>query len=1194
MEMKPLTMHLNTNFNLFLSETIQKDLDEILLFLCEITSVSDAFISINRDGKQIIQSKIGLKYCDNPNEISCFKDLVNSNQNLIVSDIKKNSSIVLNTKEGNVYQFGFFAGFPIKINTVLIGSICILKDDSHEFSEIELKTIQQSVSRIESLLLLCTQNQSLQNTIKQNKEKFISFEENSKEILYQINSEGIFTYVSKNWTVYLGHEQQDVIGKCYSDFVHPDDMESWQNYLNTLSFNIKNTNDIVHRVLYKNGRYVWHSSRIQLFNKDGITFYIGNCTDITAFVENEQKLVQQKDFYETILNNLPTDVVVFDANHRYVYLNPIAIKNDELRAFIIGKDDFEYATYMGRDFSSAIDRREKFNFAMQNKKIAFWEETLTNPIDGVTYHDRKMTPVFNTDGTFRMMIGFSVNITASKKIQLEILESKELINNILNNTAVGILIQGPNSEIIEYNDAAFQMLGLNHDQLMGLSSYDPLWSIIDEDETHLKSEDLPVPKAIQSLKPVNNIILGVRRPKYQDLIWLLVDAMPVFGIDEKLLYVVCSFNDITLKKNTEEAIKISNERFKYVTEATADVIWDWNIATDEIIVGSNYTQKFGHQIKSKNNILFSSDCDKLVHPEDRFELNQKLEQTLTNSKKNIWAEEYRYLKADGSYAYIKERGYILRNTTGKATRMIGAMTDVSIEKKLNDDLSRSEQQFKGAFEHSGLGMAIVDVNGYYLETNDRLTEILGYTKKEFKKRTFMSLTHPEDLAEELANKERLDLGLVPNFSSEKRFIHKDNSIVWTNMHVSAVTDNDGVIHYIPQIIDITDRKKIEIENEKLLEEINISRNIQLNEAKNMYRLLADNTIDLVCLHNLDATFQYVSPSVQNLLGYNPEELIGKSPLEYAHPEDVDNLKQRIYGFISEQEDVAAQVRLRHCDGHYIWFESKAKLVKVNGVPVSFHSGTREITAQKEAEESQKHALKKERKLNELRTNLVSTISHEFRTPMTTIRTSAELIEMYIEGQSIANADRLEKHLYTITNEIDRIVELMNTVLTISKEDAGKTNFNPIPFDLKDICLDVIETSYSNQKDGRKVQTTIKGELFPVVADRNLMEYSLFNVLNNAFKYSVGSGDVFLTLFTRENSIIIEVIDHGIGIPKADQLKLFNTFFRAGNTDGIQGTGLGLYIVKTFTEKNSGVIYLESKLGEGTKITLEFPIKNADL
>jgi signal transduction histidine kinase len=118
----------------------------------------------------------------------------------------------------------------------------------------------------------------------------------------------------------------------------------------------------------------------------------------------------------------------------------------------------------------------------------------------------------------------------------------------------------------------------------------------------------------------------------------------------------------------------------------------------------------------------------------------------------------------------------------------------------------------------------------------------------------------------------------------------------------------------------------------------------------------------------------------------------------------------------------------------------------------------------------------------------------------------------------------------------------------------------------------------------------EGTDFMVFADKNLMEYSLFNLLNNAFKYSQGTGDIKLNISSNSSKIILEIIDFGIGIPEEDQHKLFNTFFRASNTNGIQGTGLGLYIVKTFTEKNSGNIQLESHLGKGTKVTLEFPLQ----
>jgi signal transduction histidine kinase len=158
--------------------------------------------------------------------------------------------------------------------------------------------------------------------------------------------------------------------------------------------------------------------------------------------------------------------------------------------------------------------------------------------------------------------------------------------------------------------------------------------------------------------------------------------------------------------------------------------------------------------------------------------------------------------------------------------------------------------------------------------------------------------------------------------------------------------------------------------------------------------------------------------------------------------------------------------------------------------------------------------------------------------------------MYIEGHNFVHSAQLQKRINTITEEIDRIVELMNAVLTISKDDAGKTNFNPTIFDLKQICLDVIETSYSHQIGGRKVQFNFKGNLFTVFADKNLMEYSLFNLLNNAFKYSEGAGDILLNLNSKNNEIEIQIIDFGIGIPEKDIPKLFNTFFRASNTEGI--------------------------------------------
>ena len=645
----------------------------------------------------------------------------------------------------------------------------------------------------------------------------------------------------------------------------------------------------------------------------------------------QNSAIKQREFYKKVLDCLPTEVAVFDQNHKYLYVNPAAIQDEELRNYIIGKDDFQYAKHTERELIFAEERRNRFITAAKTNSVIEWVDEITKNNTTKTFYTRKFAPVFNSFGILEMMVGFGVDVTAQKK--------------------------------------------------------------------------------------------------------------------------------------AEAALKMSNERFSYASQATSDALWDWNMLTDEIFVGETYSALFGHQFK--NNTITAAVCENFIHPDDRENYFKHFEETL-ESNATKWADEYRYLKSNGSYAYVSDKAIIIRNKDGEAIRMIGAMQD------------------------------------------------------------------------------------------------------------------------------ITERKNVEEQNRLLIEENNRNKNIQINEAKNMYRLLADNTVDLVCLHNLDTSFEYISPSIVKLMGYTPEELIGELPMNFVHPKDLELIQNSFVSFIKEDEDENAYVeaRFRNKKGDYVWFEIKATIVKENGNPISFQTSARNITQQKEVQYAMKKALAQERELNELRTNLVSTISHEFRTPMTTIRTSAELIEMYIEGHNFVHSTQLQKRINTITEEIDRIVELMNAVLTISKDDAGKTNFNPVVFDLKQICLDVIETSYSHQINGRKVRTVFEGDNFSVFADKNLMEYSLFNLLNNAFKYSEGSGDILLNLSSKNNEIEIQIIDFGIGIPEKDIPKLFNTFFRASNTEGIQGTGLGLYIVKTFTERNSGTIQVTSKLGKGTKVTLHFPSLNS--
>jgi PAS domain S-box-containing protein len=1189
--MNPLTLHPEDKKTAIEADfsCLKNEFDTLLSFVSDSCTISHACVTSIIEGIHTINTAVGLGFVTNPNDIVCYQEFVAKKEIFIVSGIKEDTRFQSQSANQIVLpKFDFFAGFPI-INKegVLIATLCIMDENPKELSAIELKILNQAVNQIQSLLELKHKNDALQGLIKQKENQFQLFIESSNEIFYELTPEGIFTSVTNSWITLLGYTINEVEGESFVKFVHPDDLEKCFSFLESVLRTGKRNDELVYRVLHKEGYYVWHASNGRLLKKEDGIFYIGVARDVTEYIQAQDKLILQKEFYEKILDRLPIGVAVFNKDYKYTYLNPSSIKNEELRKVILGKDDFEYAEYTKRDATFAKTRKDKYIEAVNSKKVLEWEDELKQPNGDLVYHIRKVAPVFDAEGNFELMVGYGIDITENKRIQNEIIKSRYLTQSIIQNAAVGILVQGPQSEIIENNKAACDLLGLTEDQLLGKTSFDSSWKVIHLDETEFRADEHPVPRAIKELEAVKNVIMGVFHPLKNDFVWLLVDAIPVFDDQNKLVYVICTFKDITEQKNAVSALNASNERFTYSSQATSDAIWDWDIISDEIFVGKNYTELFGHRFE--NNIITSKECENFVHPEDRKRYLDYFDAILEQGD-NKWSDEYRYLKADGTYAYVKDKAIIIRNTIGEPIRIIGAMQDITKEKKLKDELQQSEEKFKGAFDLSAVGMALVNSNGYWEEANDRICEILGYTKEELNNLTVFDITYPDDLEEDLENQRKLDSGEIPNFSMEKRYIHKNKSIVWAHLTVSIVKNNEGEIkYYIPQIIDITDRKRFEEQNKLLVEENNRNRAIQLNEAKNMYRLLAENTADLVCLHNLDTSFQYVSPSIKGLLGYAPEEIVGKFPLEFVHPEDAEKLKIRYTNFISDTESNAQDFRFRNINGDYIWLEITANIVYENEIPVNFQSSARDITQRKESEEATEKALLKERELNELRTNLVSTISHEFRTPMTTIRTSSELIEMYLEDQEFEKKEKLNKQLNTISGEIDRIIELMNAVLTISKDDSGKTNFNPSNVNLKQLCLDVIETSFSNQKDLRKVQTVFKGINFNVFADKNLMVYSLFNILNNAFKYSEGTTDVQLALSVKNSKIELKIIDFGIGIPEQDQPKLFNTFFRASNTNGIQGTGLGLYIVKTFTEKNSGNIKLVSELGKGTQVTMRFPL-----
>ena len=241
-----------------------------------------------------------------------------------------------------------------------------------------------------------------------------------------------------------------------------------------------------------------------------------------------------------------------------------------------------------------------------------------------------------------------------------------------------------------------------------------------------------------------------------------------------------------------------------------------------------------------------------------------------------------------------------------------------------------------------------------------------------------------------------------------------------------------------------------------------------------------------------------------------------------------------------------------------------------------------IRQQKKAQKGMEGALEKEKLLNELKSRFVSMASHEFRTPLSTILTSATLIEKY---KNEADEEKRKKHIYRIKSSVNNLTGILNDFLSLDKLEEGKIQISKSDHSVTEICKDLAEEMQEMVKLGQKIIYRHKGNSTKFFLDKQILRNILINLLSNAIKYSGENMEINFISEIKKNELIISVADKGMGIPKADQPHLFDRFFRASNVINIQGTGLGLNIVKKYLDLMGGVISYSSKEGEGTMFTI---------
>jgi PAS domain S-box-containing protein len=507
----------------------------------------------------------------------------------------------------------------------------------------------------------------------------------------------------------------------------------------------------------------------------------------------------------------------------------------------------------------------------------------------------------------------------------------------------------------------------------------------------------------------------------------------------------------------------------------------------------------------------------------------------------------------------------------KLLKMASSMIISAIKRRENEEaLTKSEHKYRSVVNSIHEIIFQTDATGNWTFLNTAWTNICGFSLEESIGQNFLQYVHPDDRQRNLELFKPLIERKKDHCNHEIRYITKDGGFKWIEVYaVLSLNERDEIIGTSGILRDITSRRRSE-------SEIN-----RLNQA-------VETNPTAVMLTDITGKIIYVNQSLAKISGHNRTDLLGKYSSEFMDENSKSILINEIRPYLINKLDWRGEMNLLKEDGTIFPAEVVCSVVNDGEGNAEYYLvNLNDITKRKKAEEDIKTSLKKEKDLNELKSKFVSFVSHEFRTPLTAILSSAEMLEMY--GGQLDDAKK-QNHYTNIKKSIDNLIVLLNDVTEINRADSGKIKVNPEEFELVNFLTELEKELYVSYPEHPEIIWEIPFQNLNVVLDQKLFRQLTSNLISNAIKYTPNDKKVYIILNQESDHFSIIVKDEGIGISEEDQKNIFEPFIRGRNVAKIKGTGLGLAILKRAVNLLQGTITLESKVNEGTTLSVFLPQK----
>ncbi|AFY35615.1 PAS domain S-box protein [Calothrix sp. PCC 7507] len=807
------------------------------------------------------------------------------------------------------------------------------------------------------------------------------------------------------------------------------------------------------------------------------------------------------------------------------------------------------------------------------------------------WHLVRALPWYDQQGKIVNWFGTNTDIHDRKLIEQALAERVRLadfradVDTILTQShSLKDLMHGCTEAVVQHLDAAFARIWMLNKQenVLELQVSSGIYTHIDGYHQRIPVGEYKIGLIAQQGKPhLTNSVLTDPRISQKD--WAQREGMIAFAgypliVEGETLGVMAMFSRQELTESTlkaleiaadeiafgikrqliEAALKHSEERFRNLVEASSDWVWEVN----ENAVYTYASPKVRDILGYTPQEIIGKTLFELMPPEEGGRV-ANIFAPIAAAQQPFKCLENINIHQDGHLVVLETSGEPIFDTEGKFRGYRGMDRDITERKLVEESLLR----FRKAIESTSDAVVIADSQGQCIYVNPAFVEIYGYTLEELQAAggATVIFQQPQQCEQILAT-----VMSGQSWRGETTMRARSGGIVQIDLRSDAIKDVTGkIIGKVCIHTDITQRQQAE--SDLWLRDRAIAA--------------SSNGIVIIDVRMQDEPIIYVNPAFERMTGYCAAEVIGQSRRWLQHADIKQPELQQLSTAMQTGQDCTVILRNSRKDGSLFWNQLNISPVcDVDGELTHYIGIQTDITERKQLEKDLRVALETEK---ELKSRFISMISHEFRTPLSTILSSSELLEHYRHKWT---EEKQLTHLHRIQSAVKRMTEMLNDVLFMGKAETGILDYRPTSLDLVAYCRHLVEDLELSLNNQHQISFTSEFDFMTCNMDNKLLEHILCNLLSNAIKYSPANSTIEFTLGCQHGQAIFQIRDQGIGIPEQDLPDIFESFHRAQNVGNILGTGLGLAIVKNCVDIHQGEIFVTSQLGIGTTFTVTLPLK----